>query len=281
MFGNFDYKGIIALAVVGLVLFLVFRWYRKFKFPKTNCIALVTGGVKSGKTTFALGLAYSMYKKEHRSWKIRKFFCMLLRKDIPEEPLLYSNIPLSIPYVPITQSLLLRETRPRYRSVFLINEASLVADSQLFKDSDINERLMFFNKLFGHETLGGHLIYDTQCIQDLHYSIKRCLSEYYYIHHCETRIPFFIYCVVREERYSEDGGIRNNYNEDLEESLKKVLVRKKVWKIFDAFCYSTLTDNNPVEDNQIVSEDLKANNIVSFRKWRSLDHEKENNISNS
>ena len=274
-------RTIIVLAVIGLILFLFFRWYRKFKFPKTNCIALVTGGVKSGKTTFALGLALSSYKKEHRSWKIRAFFSKLLNKPVPEEPLLYSNIPLSVPYVPITQSLLLRETRPRYRSVFLINEASLVADSQLFKDTDINERLMFFNKLFGHETLGGKLIYDTQCIQDLHYSIKRCLSEYYYIHHTETRIPFFIYCVVREERYSEDGSTINNYDADLEESLKKVLIRKKVWKIFDAYCYSTLTDTKPVECKEIVSSDLKAKNIVSFRKWRSLNNEKKDNISNS
>lgn len=266
-------RGLLAVAIIGLLLFLFIRWYRKFKFPKTNCIALVTGGVKSGKTTFALGLALSTYKKELRSWKFRKFFASLLHREIPEMPLLYSNIPLSIPYVPITQSLLLRESRPRYRSVFLINEASLVADSQLFKDTDINERLMFFNKLFGHETLGGHLIYDTQCIQDLHYSIKRCLSEYFYIHHIETRIPFFIYACVREERYSEDGKIVNSYNEDLEESLKKVLIRKNVWKKFDAYCYSTLTDNKPVEDKEVISEDLKANQIVSFRNWKSINKE--------
>ena len=195
-------RGILALAIVGLLLFLFIRWYKKFKFPKTNCIALVTGGVKSGKTTFALGLALSTYKKELLSWKIRKVFCTLFHKDIAEKPLLYSNIPLSVPYVPITQSLLLRETRPAYRSVFLINEASLVADSQLFKDADINERLMFFNKLFGHETMGGHLIYDTQCIQDLHYSIKRCLSEYFYIHHIETRISFFTNTTINKERNS-------------------------------------------------------------------------------
>ena len=280
MFDNSSVKVIIALAVIGLILFLFVRWYKKFKFPKTNCIALISGSVKSGKTTFAVGLALSCYKRDHRVWAIRKFFCNMLRREVPEEPLLYSNIPLSVPYVPITQSLLLRETRPRYRSIFLINEASLVADSQLFKDQDINERLMFFNKLFGHETLGGKLIYDTQCIQDLHYSIKRCLSEYYYIHHTETRIPFFIYCVVREERYSEDGRAYNVYNDDLEESLKKVLIRKKVWKVFDAFCYSTLTDNKPVEAKEIASSDLKARNIVSFRNWRSL-NEKENDIHNS
>ena len=267
---------LILLAVVGLIIFFVVRWYNKFKFPKVNCISLVTGGVKSGKSTFALGLALSLYKKEKRHWKIQKFFASLLHREIPEEPLLYSNIPLKVPFVPITQSILLRKTRPNYHSVFYINETSLVADSQLFKDQDINECLTLFFKLFGHETLGSKLICDTQCISDCHFSLKRCLSEYFYIHHTETRIPFFIYCLVREERYSDDNSTINAYTDDVETSLKKVLIRKSVWKKFDAFCYSALTDDCPVENTEIYTDDLKARDIVSFRTWRHLYNEKEN-----
>ena len=63
------------------------------------------------------------------------------------EPLLYSNIPLSCPYVPLTKELLLRKKRFVYGSTVLISEASLVADSQLIKDKVINERLLKFFKL--------------------------------------------------------------------------------------------------------------------------------------
>ena len=269
-------NALLYIGIAILVIVLFFKWYSKFKFPKTNCISLVSGGVKSGKTTFCIGMAVNMYKKVHRSWRIRNFFSKLFGKGEIEEPLLYSNIPLAIPYVPITQSLLMRKTRPRYKSVFIINEASLVADSQTFRDKDVNERIMLFNKLFGHESLGGHIYYDTQNIEDLNFEIKRCISEYIYIHHLETRIPFFIYALVREERYSYgSNGVINNYSDDLEESLKKVLIRKKVWKIFDAYCYSALTDNLPVEARQTVAEDLKCDKIVSFRKWETINHEED------
>lgn len=279
--GN-SFKYLIILGVIVLAIVLFYRWYRKFKFPRTNCISLVTGGVKSGKTTFAVGMAIAEYKRVHRSWKIRTFFQKILRKPLDEEPLLYSNIPLAVPYVPVTQKILMRQVRPRYNSVFLINEASLVADSQTFRDKGINERIMLFNKLFGHETLGGHLYYDTQNLEDLNFEVKRCISEYIYIHHLEKRIPFFLYALVREERYNYgNSGVVNNYGEDLEESLKKVLIRKKVWKYFDAFCYSALTDNLPVEDDVCVAEDLKCYDIVSFRKWESINEKKESSNDNN
>ena len=280
MFGN-SIKYLIILGVVVLLLVLFFKWYKKFKFPRTSCISLCTGGVKSGKTTFCVGMALHEYKRVHRSWRVRSFFQKLFRKPVDEEPLLYSNIPLAVPYVPITQEIFMREVRPRYNSVFLVNEASLVADSQTFRDKNINERIMLFNKLFGHMTLGGHLYYDTQNLEDLNFEVKRCISEYIYIHHLEKRIPFFLYALVREERYNYgNSGVINNYSEDLEDTLKKVLIPKKVWKYFDAFCYSALTDDLPVASDICVATDLKCHDIVSFRKWETINNNEKKEIHN-
>lgn len=267
-----NFSLIILLLVLALALFIVYKIMSKFKVPKVGCLALVTGGVKTGKSTFAVNLAVKNYNRIHRSWKIRGFFQRLLHIPVDEEPLLYSNIPLAVPYVKVTDDLITRKKRLRYKSVMYINEASLVADSQLHIDMDINERLLLFNKLIGHETKGGLLIYDTQCIADLHYSIKRCVSEYFYIHHLEKRIPFVMCAQVREERHSEDGSSVNTYNEDIESSLKKVLISKRVWKKFDAYCFSYLTDNLPVEDNVVCGskDNLKPDEIVSFRKWKTI-----------
>lgn len=133
-----------------------------------------------------------------------------------------------MPYVPLTDDLLLRKKRFVYGSVVYCQEASLVADSQLIRDMDINQLLLLFNKLFGHETKGGILIYDTQTISDLHYSIKRSLSEYFYIHRLVKWIPFFLIAYVQENRYSEDGSIITTINGDVEDSgLKKVIIPKK------------------------------------------------------
>lgn len=269
-------KAFIYLIVLGLITFFVIIWLRKFKFPKVGSLCLITGGVKTGKTTFGVALAISEYKKAMRSWRIRKVFARLLRRDVPEQPLLYSNIPLTVPYSPITTDILLRKRRVRFGSVLFISEASLVADSQMFRDMDLNNRLLLFNKLIGHSTHGGKVIYDTQSIGDLHYSIKRCLSEFFYIHHVVKFIPFFLLVYLREDRYSDDGVVINTNPSDVEDTLKRVLVRKSTWKKFDTYCYSTFTDDLPVADS-VVSlgrfDSLKATKIPSF-KGDVLNHEK-------
>lgn len=266
---NFDLSSFVLLAV--LIIALIFYIYvrRHYKLPKFGCLSLVTGGVKAGKSTFAVYAAFSNFKRSLRLVKIRNYFLRLFgRSDRQSElPLLYSNIPLDVPYVPVTEDLLLRKKRFRYRSVIYINEASLLADSQLFRDMDLNTRLLVFNKLIGHETKGGMLIYDTQSTSDLHYSIKRSLSEYFYIHHMRKGL-FFNVAYVIENRYSDDGTIVTISHNDVEEPnyFKKVLIPKKIWKIFDCYCYSKFTDDLPVEDRVVKSaKSLKANSVLSFR----------------
>lgn len=246
------------------VLFFIRKILNKFKIPKIGSLALFDGGVKVGKTTVAVATALTEYKRVHRRWRFWKFFDKIFcfKKKV-EEPLLYSNIPLAVPYVPLTEDLLLRSKRFRFGSVIFVDEASLVADSQLLKDKDVNERLLLFNKLIGHETHGGCIIYNSQSIGDLHYSIKRCLSEFIYVHHLVKWVPFLLIAYVREDRYSE--SVVNVNSSDVEDSLKKVIIRKSVWKKFDSYAFSSLTDNLPVEDIVVKTSDLKVRSMVSFR----------------
>ena len=256
--------------IIGLIVVIFLT--RKFKKPKISCMALVTGGVKAGKSTFSCALALSKYKSQVCKVRFANFFRRIFRKELFEKPLLYSNVPLNCEYVPLTDDLLLRKQRFVYRSVIYAQEASLIADSQLIKNLDINQRLLLFNKLIGHETKGGYLIYDTQCINDNHYSVKRCISEYFYIHDTIKWIPFILLCHVRELRYSDDGQEINVYEGDVEESMRTVLVSKRVWKMFDAYCYSVLTDHLPVASDVVEGRelsDLKARKIVSFRKYKN------------
>ena len=256
--------------IVGLIVVIALT--RKLKKPKIACVALVTGGVKAGKSTFSLALALSKYKSQCRKVKVANFFRILFRKEPFEKPLLYSNVPLACDYVPLTDDLLLRKKRFVYRSVIYAQEASLIADSQLIKNLDINQRLLLFNKLIGHETKGGYLIYDTQSINDNHYAVKRCLSEFFYVHDTVRWIPFILLVHVRELRYSDDSQELNVYDSDIEDSLKTVVISKRVWKKFDAYCYSVLTDHLPIA-NEIVNgrelADLKARKIVSFRHYKN------------
>ena len=67
---------------------------------------------------------------------------------------------------------------------------------------------------------------------------------------------------------SDDNSTITAQSEDVENTLRKVIFRKKVWKTFDCYCYSSLTDDLPVEDKVVNAPTLKACDIVSFRKSR-------------
>lgn len=249
---------IILAAVLACVLLYFYCKVRKV--PKLGSLCLVTGGVKSGKSTLSVYLAIRSWKREHFRWKVlgvlRRVFKFI---PVAEEPLLYSNVPLAgVPYVELTEDLLLRRKRFNYRSTIYIQEASLVADSMMFRDQDINDRLLYFNKLIGHETRGGRIIYDTQSIQDCHFAIKRSLSSYLWIHH-NVKVPFFVLIYVRELFYSEDSSSVNTFEEDVEKTLLLTIVPKSVWKKFDAYCYSKLTDELPVVSS------IKKIKGISFR----------------
>lgn len=267
----------IILILIGvLILFFVFR--RLFKIPKMGNMILITGGIKTGKSMLGVHLTLRLYKKQHRKWKIKCFLIKLFKrlkfkkyieKQLPEEPLIYSNIPLAVPYVPLTDAIIRRQVRVNYNSVFYICEASLVADSMTFKDALLNEQMLLFNKLFAHETKGGYLIYDTQSISDNHYAVKRCLSTYLYIHHT-IKLPFFCVMYVRELKYDEDGQNMNTFESDVEDSLKRIIVSKRVWKKYDCYCYSVLTDDLEKASEVVETDSLKADNIISFKKYKTL-----------
>lgn len=269
---------ILFFLLIVVVLFIYFKFIRKLKVPKINSVTLVSGGVKCGKSTFAVNLVLKSYKRRLRSWKIRRFFARMfhLKFDV-EMPLIYSNVPLKCPYYELTLDHLLRRKRFNFGSVVYMQESSFVADSMLIKDNEINKQLQLFIKLFGQETHGGLLVLDTHTINDNHFAIKRGISEYFYIHHLVS-LPFFVMAYCRELTYSDDNSsIVNVFNNDTEDSLKRVLISKKVWKMFDTYAYSYATDKLPLDNvlRNVNDKDLKARYMVSFRKDFNIDFDKE------
>lgn len=253
--------------VIGFIAWIfIANIIAKFKVFKFNSVAFFDGAVKSGKTTICVYCAYRKYKSNLRKWKIRKFFRKLFNiKRTEEKPLLYSNIPLSVPYVELTQEILERSTRPNFKSVILIDEASIVADSQLIRDKNANNNMLLFYKLIGHETHGGNIFINSQSNADIHYSIKRVLSEYIYVHHMVKWIPFILIAYVREDRMEE--GVINVNTSDVEDTLKKVIISKRAWKLFDTYAFSSLTDNLKRETKVVKGKkNLKIKKVLSFRE---------------
>lgn len=264
--------------LIGLAIWLLLNKliFSKFKLPKIGAITLFTGGVKTGKSAVSLYFAIKTFKRVHRRWKISCFIVKIInfflpkskQKAFPEEPLFYSTIPIcGIKYNQITREHFLRQVRFNFKSVLFIDEASLVADSTLIKDQKVNLELLTFFKLFGHSTHGGTCIINTHCITDLHFAIKRTTSEYFYIHSLSNYF-FFLVANCREERYSEDGTDLNVFTEDVEKSLVKVFLSRKIFKKYDCYAFSYLTDHLALKNLTYYKtkyDSLKANQIPSFR----------------
>lgn len=279
------------ILIIALLIIALWLWFKVRKIPKIGTLTLVNGGVKTGKTALSVYFALRLIKRKQFKWHIKCCFIKVFKlfrlkrfrnMEMPEKPLLYSNIPIGrFSYVPLTKALITRQKRFRFDSVLLIDEASLLANSMEFKDQTLNERLTFFVKLIGHETHGGNLVYDTQALKDNHFAFKRCTTNYFFIHHDFKLIPFFVLLWVREERYSDDGATVNAYTEDIEGSLKCIIMPKRVWKQYDRYAFSYLTDDLPVEDSIVYlpkGMSLKADRVVSFINFKTIknkeDHEK-------
>lgn len=266
------------LFVIGIVIYV--KWFKPIRMGNMIC---VTGGIKTGKSLLCVRQAKQLiFHQRVKVFLFNHLFRYLaypfygfrtnwkLKAKLPR-PLLYSNIPLNVPYIPVTKELLERKEKPVQGSVCYICEASLVADSMTFQDKILNEELLLFNKLWGHASKGGYLIYDTQSIADNHYAVKRCLNSYIYIHHM-VKIPFFCLMWLREDRYSDDkNGAQSVYTEDVEEKLLFHIVPKSTFYLYDRYCYSVLTDDKPYQDKEKKKPNsLKATFIVSFKNYLTL-----------
>lgn len=276
---------IIILLVVFVVLVAVF--YFKHKTIKCNSVLMITGAPKTGKSLLSIYLAFVFIRTNRIKWCLKKSFNFTFglpyEKDFPE---LYSNIPLvhSFGYIPVTKQMLLRKEKINDNSVFYLGEFSLVANSRLgqkqgFKNGinydNINEELLLFTKLCGHQ-FNGKVIIDSQTISDVHYSVKRVLSNYLYIHH-STNLIFHKILWVQEMLFSDDNSSINISEEDCTNKLKWLLVPKSLFKKYDYRCYSVFTDSLISESMVIYPDNLKAKNIVGFVDYHTLKNGGEKN----
>lgn len=244
-----------------------------------NQVNLITGAPKTGKTLTALYLAKQDFNKRVFKTKFKNFFRRLFRKDLIEMPLFYSTIPVSFPYVPLTEDILMRVTRPRFNSVIFIDEAYLVADSMSFKDDGVNESLSLFNKLIGHEMHGGSLWYNTQNVHDCHFAMKRVATTYLFLQ-SKQNYPFFMRINCRELINSEEVAVQNTTDKDVQDdpSFHTLMIPKTYFKKYDCYAYSILTDYLPVEENVVKCQNLKTGKVISMKNI--IEQRKKEKINN-
>ena len=247
----------IVLGIIGvIVLYIIYR--KNFKILKVPSVCLITGGVKTGKSLLSVNLSIKDYKRRHRIWW---WLTHVFGKKL-EEPLYYTNVQISFrdirkkinkkgkvypkPHrldkniVTMDLDFLARLVRFNYKSVIYIQESSLMADNMDFNNQERNCDLSLFNKLIAHETRGGALYYDTQSVLDNHYSLKRVCSTYFFIQKNVNLLLFHILWV--REMINEENGV-NNFTDDVETSMRKVLIPFWYHHKYNRYEFSYLTDD--------------------------------------
>lgn len=276
----------IFLIIAFVLILFIFIFYKKFKTIKSNSVLFISGAPKTGKSLLSVYLCFQKIKKNQLKWLLKdcilKTFSFSKLHNVSDFPLLYSNIPLAydLGYIPLTKELITRQVYINNKSVVYLGEFSLVANSRLGQNNGIkngvdydliNEQLLLFTKLCGHQ-FNGFVVVDSQTIGDCHYSIKRVLSNYIYIH-SNFRFLFWQVLRVQELLYSDDNSTinMNDSSEDIVRKLKYIVISRKFFKNYDYRCYSVLTDDLPKKYNLISKTDnLKADNIVSYTTFKTL-----------
>lgn len=260
---------IVIFVIVGIIVLFVIR--KKLKILKIPCVFFIDGAPKTGKSALTIHLGIKTYLKNVFAWLLGKVFYWLRHHNLlgyPLKPMLYCNIPLAFKHNRLTKDIILRKVRIPNKSVVIIDEASLVADSMLFKDQVTNYQILMFAKLFGHYSHGGTLLLNSHTITDLHYAFKRSLGTYLYIYQ-SNKFPFVTLCKCREMVYSDNNNMVNDISADAELSMRTMFYFNWVYKLYDCFCYSCFTDDLSYQvdyNYKYDKKDLKCRNIVSFNK---------------
>lgn len=282
----------VILIVVLVVLFILYKRSKKLKF---DSVVMINGSIGTGKTMLCVARAKSDFKKAHSIWWRRTHIYSLLFKRMKneEEPLLYSNIPiyknrknleLFKYYVPLTKEILQRKRRPRYHSVMLWDESSIMATSMDYKNRELSEEMSFFLKMLRHEVKGSYrniwgshcnLYINTQSKNDNHYSVDRIINQVLYITK-SVNIPFFKIIWCRDLLLID--SVQNNFEDDIKESLSTrwFLIPKKIFNTYDSYSYEFLSHDLPILDNNNCSGRVyKVGSkimfeIATFHEWQEI-----------
>ena len=289
---------ILILLFVGLGIFLLWFFIFKVKHLKTPDVFLVDGGVKTGKSLVSVMLAIKQYRKNLFRYyvgnvliRFLNLFKRLFKRELKPlivKPMLYSNMPLyKVKYNYLSDDILTLKKRIPYRSVVLLDEASLIADSMTAfgnvknridkqRMDYINEKLTIFLKVFiSHGCHGSTCIYNSQNVVDLHFAFRRNTGTYLYIQK-NRKFPFFCLLDVRELVHDESNDVVNTYQGDVDDVSKPLFVWKRWYKYYDRYYLDVLFKELPVMVNydvkplnpRLVKQELK--HVLTFGQYKSV-----------
>lgn len=242
---------LIVLSVV--VAYFVIRHRLKHK---VETITAYTGGLGSGKTLLSVDKALSLYRKNLRKWKRKKWLYHILHKDSlfkDEKPILLSNIPIRISKNEWStklkkEHLLLQERIPQ-QSVVLLDEIGAFASQFDYNQKNVVVVFDEFVRFFRHY-VDGYIVTNDQCSENINLVIRRRINKITNLSNCLVILHMCFYFSrqinISEEIKTIDTASNEKLNEsDTQDNMNfsfKFVFNKKA---YDSRCYSVRYDSVP------------------------------------
>lgn len=244
---------IILIVVSCIVLYIYIRHRLKHK---VETITAYTGGLGSGKTLLSVDKALSLYRKNHRKWKLKKWLFHILHKDSEfndDEPILLSNIPIRINKMLWStklkkEHLLLQERIPQH-SVVLLDEIGAFASQFDYNQKNVVVVFDEFVRFFRHY-VDGYIVTNDQCSENVNLVIRRRINKITNLSNCLVIFHMCFYFSrqinISEEIKTIDTASNEKMNEsDTQDNMNfsfKFVFNKKA---YDSRCYSVRYDSVP------------------------------------
>ncbi|MBR2019812.1 MAG: hypothetical protein IKA05_05375 [Clostridia bacterium] len=225
----------LVLIVVAILLIVV--WFKSYHLDIYRSITAYTGGVGSGKTFLSVRQCVKCYKKALKTYRNQAFWAKILRREVPEKPLLFSNIPIiykkQFTSAKLTPEIVLLQCRIPEGSVVLIDEVSGFLNQFEYAK---NENVRLFDEFcrFFRQYVGGNMVINDQCSANVVLQIRRRLNTIYNL----NKHRFFLGVTsvkVREINISDE--IIAIDEKDTNEPYSRFVCFGNFFKFYESRCY--------------------------------------------
>ena len=249
------------ILIVIAVIILVIIWIVKPYVLHYDTVIAFTGGLGSGKSLLSTQWALKLLRKN----RLKVFFWNIRhpRRKRPR-PMLYSTIPFRVnkkewAYQLTPEHLLLQKSVVP-RSVCFIDEIDSWASQFEFNIPNIKENFNEFCRLYRHYTLGGYLVCNTQCTDNLVLQIRRRMNTVHNLMHFKKWFWIFYTVKVRNISISED--LKTVEDANAEDSMSTLFGFMPIFcRHYDTYCYSGRYSTVPALPERFYSR-LKTNVLI-------------------
>ena len=240
------------IIVAIVIVIVIYKIIKPYTIPLQDTVIAFTGGLGAGKTYMSVKCAVTCYKRAVWGWRLDHIFHPIKVKTMPK-PQIYSSIPIKLKRkgkkgkngkpdeiifsYELTPQILLLQERIHPRSVILIDEIGSFMNQHEFKAVNW-EHLDEFVRLFRHYTLGGKLIVNDQCSENIVLHIRRRLNTVYNLMRWR-KAPLIPICWMKCRHITVSEEMKTVINDQhVETDMQTVISLMPLHRLYDTYCYS-------------------------------------------